>query len=191
MTKIDSSLFDASSGSVRQAFGDCPECGSPLHILNSKKGKFLGCTAYPDCTYSQSLQKQNSVVTLKVMDDSACPECNSALAVKKGRYGMFIGCTNFPDCHYILNKEEAAPVEKQVKCPSCKKGFLRKRANKTGKAFYSCDQYPRCKYLVNEQPLDKSCPECGAAILFLKMTSSGKTCFCGNKQCGYEASYQE
>lgn len=29
----------------------CPKCGSPLVYKNSKKGKFLGCSAFPKCRY--------------------------------------------------------------------------------------------------------------------------------------------
>jgi len=29
----------------------CPKCGMPLSQKSGKYGKFLGCTAYPDCRY--------------------------------------------------------------------------------------------------------------------------------------------
>lgn len=191
MTKIDSSLFQASSESIRHAFGDCPECGSSLHILNSKKGKFLGCTAYPECNYSQPLSKQSSVVQLKVIEGSRCPECASELAVKKGRYGMFIGCTNFPACHFISKQQGESDNFKPVKCPECTKGYLAKRSSKAGKLFYSCDQYPKCKYLVNEEPVDDACPECGTKILFRKQTDKGAVVFCHQKNCSFERDQTE
>lgn len=188
MTKINPSLFDGSGESVRQAFGDCPECDSPLHILNSKKGKFQGCTAYPECKYSQPLQKQSSVVTLKVMEDSQCPECTAAMAVKKGRYGMFIGCTNFPDCHYILNKHVSISSEKPIKCPDCEEGQLKKRTNKTGKIFYSCDQYPKCKHLINDEPVAEPCPKCNATYLLKKVDGNNEVVMCGKQDCDYQQS---
>nr|WP_228777423.1 topoisomerase DNA-binding C4 zinc finger domain-containing protein [Lonepinella koalarum] len=29
----------------------CPQCGSPLHIRQGKKGLFLGCSAYSNCDF--------------------------------------------------------------------------------------------------------------------------------------------
>lgn len=191
MTKIDHSIFDHGSESIRHAFGDCPECGSALRILNGKSGKFLGCTSYPDCHYSHSLQKQTTVMTLKVMVDSHCPLCSSHLAVKKGRFGMFIGCTNFPDCHYIVHEKDDVDKSSQVSCPSCETGHLVERHNKSGKRFYSCDQYPKCKYLVNDEPISQSCPKCSADILFRKQTDSGVLLYCGQSDCNYSNSIDD
>jgi len=191
MSKIDSSLFQMSPESIRHAFGDCPECGSALHILNGKKGKFLGCTSYPACHFSQALQKQSTVITLKVMDDSHCPECGNALAVKKGRYGMFIGCTNFPDCHYIVHEHDEKEVAESVNCPACHKGKLLERHNKTGKRFYSCDQYPKCKYLVNDEPVEKSCPQCQHGILVKKHADNGDFLICPQQDCDYQRPFSQ
>ena len=30
----------------------CPKCGSPLKVRNGKFGQFLGCSNYPECTYT-------------------------------------------------------------------------------------------------------------------------------------------
>jgi len=32
---------------------DCPKCGSPLYLQNSKRGLFVGCSAYPECDYTR------------------------------------------------------------------------------------------------------------------------------------------
>ena len=100
MSKIDHSLFSAHEHALEDNFGDCPDCGKPLHIKNSKSGPFIGCTGYPDCHFSKPLHDKQTTL-LKTLDGVFCPECNGALAIKKGRFGMFIGCTDFPDCHYI------------------------------------------------------------------------------------------
>lgn len=186
MSKIDSSLFSHGGESIRHAFGECPQCGSDLHILNSKKGKFLGCTSYPECDYSQPLHKQTTVSTLKIMEDSHCPLCASQLAVKKGRYGMFIGCTNFPECHYIAGKDEPGKQEQALPCPVCDKGHLKKRSNKTGKTFWSCDQYPGCKYLTNDEPVSEPCPKCHSPILLAKRHGEESVLHCPNAKCDFE-----
>jgi hypothetical protein len=46
--------------------GNCPECGGKLLERNGKYGRFAGCSAYPDCSYTSDLaaaKLQTSVVT--------------------------------------------------------------------------------------------------------------------------------
>lgn len=35
----------------------CPQCNSALQIRQGRYGKFIGCSAYPDCTYIEPLEK--------------------------------------------------------------------------------------------------------------------------------------
>ncbi|GAB56477.1 hypothetical protein GPUN_2362 [Glaciecola punicea ACAM 611] len=167
------------------AYGDCPKCSAPLQLKHVGKSSFLGCTTYPSCDYSKSLTS-TEVSTLKVMQDSHCPQCNEPLAVKKGRYGMFIGCTNFPSCHFIsTNQQKQIQAQyNSVACPSCKKGMIQKRQNRFGKFFYACDNYPKCKYLLNNEPVDKSCPQCNANIMLVK-TKGEKILLCANADCAH------
>lgn len=187
MTKIDSSLFEHGHEAISHAFGDCPNCQSPLRILKGKNGKFLGCTTYPKCEYSQPLHKNATVDIIKVIEGSICPDCEHELAVKKGRYGMFIGCTNFPECHYINvdkpTKQSSAPIS----CPQCQRGTLVQRNNKTGKIFYSCDAYPKCKYILNDKPVGEACPQCHWSILVEKPSPSGVVLSCPVKSCHFES----
>ncbi len=185
MAMIDNSLFDKNKESIKHAFGDCPKCQSELRIRNGKSGKFLGCSAYPECDYAQPLSKHQGVETLKVMENSSCPECQSQLAVKKGRFGMFIGCTNFPECHFIQHDEPAKKTEAEVACPKCQKGQLVQRASKNGRPFYSCNQYPDCKYILNEQPVPQTCPQCQWPVLVVKSES---TLQCPQKTCQHKIS---
>ncbi|MEG3767990.1 DNA topoisomerase family protein [Alteromonas sp. 14N.309.X.WAT.G.H12] len=179
MSKIDHSLFSAHEHALEHTFGDCPECGSHLHIRNSKSGPFIGCSAYPKCTFSKPLHDQQTT-TLKEIAGALCPECGHTLAIKKGRYGMFIGCTDFPQCHYI------EPIKKQEDthflCPQCKTGHIIERTNKYGKRFYACNHYPKCKYVVNSPPVAGTCPDCGWTLLIAK---KGKVC-CPQPNCDFQ-----
>jgi putative DNA topoisomerase len=181
VSKIDNTLFSAHSQALADAHGDCPECQSALVIRHSKSGPFIGCANYPTCTFSKPLH-ETGIQTIKVMGDSCCPECSDLLAIKKGRYGLFIGCTNAPDCHYI---ESLKPQEKTaVGCPSCGKGDLVHKINRFGKPFWSCNQYPRCKYIVNQEPQSVLCQQCGWSI----MLSDGNSLKCPQPNCGNEQS---
>jgi putative DNA topoisomerase len=156
-----------------------------LQLKHVGKSSFLGCTTYPNCDYSKSLNA-NEVATVKLIDNSHCPECDAQLAVKKGRYGMFIGCTNFPSCHFISTNQQKQ-IQAQytaVKCPSCKNGLIQKRQNRFGKFFYACDNYPKCKYLLNNEPVAKPCPKCNASIMVVK-TKGENVLICAKVDCAH------
>ena len=184
--KLDAIFPEHSTHHATQlAYGDCPLCNAPLTLKHVGKSSFLGCTTYPACEYSKSLNTAE-VTTLKVIDDSNCPQCKAPLAVKKGRYGMFIGCTNFPSCHFISsNKQNTIQAQyTPVECPKCKTGQIHKRQNRFGKFFYACDNYPKCKYLLNAEPVAKSCPQCNASFMLVK-TKGEHIFICANNDCAY------
>lgn len=184
MSKIDHSLFSAHEHALEREYEVCPQCGSELVVRHGKNGPFLGCASYPACDYIRSLVEHDTQ-TIKVLDDSPCPECNKPLAVKNGRFGMFIGCTGFPDCHHVVHQQEQVE-EPLPACPSCSKGQLAKRSNKSGKTFYSCNAYPKCKYILNFKPVAQTCPNCGWSVLIEKNTSKGIQLQCPQKLCGYK-----
>lgn len=185
MSKTDNGLFEQHEHALEKEYEVCPECGSELIIRNSKSGPFIGCGNYPSCTFTRNLGDHHHLHTVKVLDSPPCPDCGSALAVKNGRYGMFIGCTNFPECKYVAHLDEQQDTG--VPCPSCKKGELFSRNNRYGKTFYACDGYPKCKYAVNQQPVNQSCPECNWGILVEKQTAKGLVYQCPQKACKYKS----
>jgi len=163
----------------------CPECGKPLVIRLSKSGqRFIGCTTYPDCTYTRSVEGDQAE-ELKEIKGRKCPKCNADLVLRHGRYGKFIGCSSYPDCDFIekLNK----PEETGVTCPQCKTGQLLKRHSKRkNKIFYACSEYPKCQYAIWYLPIDKKCPKCKWPILMLKITKKeGTQEVCPQKECNY------
>lgn len=38
------------------AIGDCPDCGNVLLVRDGEYGEFLGCSAFPDCTHTASVE---------------------------------------------------------------------------------------------------------------------------------------
>lgn len=38
----------------------CPKCGKPLSIRLGKRGRFIGCTGYPECDYTQDIAGQDN-----------------------------------------------------------------------------------------------------------------------------------
>ena len=99
---------------------------------------------------------------------------------------MFIGCTNFPDCDHIEGNQQQGDEGITCACPSCKKGELHEKSNRFGKTFYSCDQYPKCKYVLNHPPVDEVCPECHWPIMIKRNMASGEVHICPQKKCGHK-----
>ena len=169
----------------------CPKCASPLHIRNGKQGPFLGCSAYPECDYLRPLHEKSEVK--KVLTGSSCPLCQNELVLKQGRFGLFIGCTDYPTCEHTAQlSEQNKPVEEALKedsvpCPSCKNGHLIARQSRFGKTFYACDNYPDCKYAVNDNPVNEFCPECKWPILVERKTATAKRIICPKKGCSYRS----
>jgi DNA topoisomerase-1 len=161
----------------------CPKCGKPLSIRLGKRGRFVGCTAYPDCDFTRNLQETSAEAS--VIADRKCPDCQNDLVLKFGPYGQFIGCSNYPNCRHIEPLEKPKDIE--VECPLCHESNLFKRKSRYGKIFYSCGSYPKCKYAVWNEPLKQACPKCNWPIMTLKTTKRhGTEKVCPQKECGYK-----
>ncbi len=162
----------------------CPKCGKPLTIRLGRRGRFIGCSGFPDCDYTRSLGEDKEPEAPETIEGRVCPQCSSQLIVRQGRYGKFIGCSNYPTCKFIEPLEK--PADTGVQCPECKQGTLLKRKSRYGKIFYSCSTYPECKYAVWNEPVNEPCPQCNWPILTLKTTKRrGTEKVCPQKECGY------
>jgi DNA topoisomerase-1 len=84
----------------------CPKCGKPLVIKTGRFGKFIACSGYPGCKFTQSFQ---------VKLGAKCPQCGKELIqrISKKRR-TFYGCTGYPDCKFITNFK---PLPQS--CPQC------------------------------------------------------------------------
>ena len=38
-------------------WGTCPDCSSSLDVKNGEFGRFLGCSSYPRCEYTENLDQ--------------------------------------------------------------------------------------------------------------------------------------
>ncbi len=168
----------------------CPECGNKLSIRLGRNGRFIGCTQYPECSYTRNLNEDSAQsAEPEVVEGRNCPKCDSQLVIKTGRYGKFIGCSNYPSCKHIEPLEK--PLDTGVECPQCKSGTILKRKSRYGKIFYSCSEYPKCDYAIWNAPVKESCPDCDWPILTLKTTKRrGPEKVCPQKECKYATPYE-
>ncbi len=119
--------------------------------------------------------------------DEFCPQCGKQLVVRRGRYGEFIGCSGYPDCRFIKkeNPEENELISLDIECPKCHIGHFVERITKKGKLkgkkFYACSNYPKCKNIVVNMPINETCPKCGNIL-----SNNGENIICENKECDYK-----
>jgi DNA topoisomerase-1 len=163
---------------------ECPKCGKPLNIRLGRRGRFIGCSDYPECDYTRNVDDERGDGSPEVVEGRKCPQCESDLIIRSGRYGKFIGCSNYPDCKYIEPLEK--PEDSGVQCPQCKKGNILKRKSRRGKIFYSCARYPECDYAIWNEPLAQPCPTCHWPITSIKTTKrSGTQRVCPQQDCKF------
>lgn len=85
---------------------DCPLSGHPLVYREGRFGRFIGCSNYPHCRYTEQVLVKTGVT---------CPQCGGDLIEKRSKRGrVFYGCSNYPECNWTSWKK---PVP--VPCPVC------------------------------------------------------------------------
>ncbi|MDR0926462.1 MAG: type I DNA topoisomerase [Ignavibacteria bacterium] len=145
----------------------CELCGGDMIIKVSRRGRFLGCSNYPECTNTKSLKDigkpDGERAEPIVAEGIFCDACGSPMLIREGKYGSFYGCSNYPECKTIK------PIATPILCPKCGEGHLVERFSpKTRKKFWGCSAYPKCNNLTNNEPVNEQCPKCGNYYLEIK-----------------------
>lgn len=140
---------------------NCPQCGRQLFYRFGKNGRFLSCSAYPDCKFACPCDKEGKIVEEK-RSEHKCPVCGKPMVYKNGRFGQFLGCTDYPACKTTLKLDKqgnimpakAPPEPTGVICHKCKNGKLVVRQSKKG-PFLGCGRFPKCRTIVNIKYLEQ------------------------------------
>ncbi|HYB43123.1 MAG TPA: type I DNA topoisomerase [Candidatus Methylomirabilis sp.] len=159
----------------------CPECGKPLVKKFGRFGSFVACSAYPECKYTKDLSGGREKPADEPTDE-ICPTCGKPMVIKHGRFGKFIACSGYPEC------KTTKPLTLGIACPEAGcGGQLVERRTRRGKTFYSCTNYPNCKFALWTRPVREACPQCGAPFLTERIARGGKiTRTCIRGECGYK-----
>jgi DNA topoisomerase-1 len=84
----------------------CPETGHPLVVRMGRFGKFIGCSNFPECKYTEAWLEKIGV---------HCPKCEGEVVERRTRKGrVFYGCSRYPECDFTSWKR---PLVKP--CPNC------------------------------------------------------------------------
>jgi len=104
---------------------ECPECGQDLVIRWGRNGKFIGCSTFPKCRYTEPWLEKIGV---------RCPDDGGDLIERKTRKGRtFYGCGNYPECEFTSWQR---PLSKP--CPNC--GGLVVISNKQHARCIQCEE---------------------------------------------------
>lgn len=164
----------------------CDKCGKPLIIKWGKHGRFIACTGYPECKNTRPLEQEGTGGQGAEAQETAekCEKCGSPMVLKSGRFGRFLACSRYPEC------KTTKAISTGIKCPD-DGGDIVERRTKKGKVFFSCGNYPKCKFATWYKPVNRKCPQCGAAFLVEKKTKQGEYIACLNKECRYKEELPE
>jgi DNA topoisomerase-1 len=124
----------------------CPKCQRPLVVRWGKYGKFLACSGFPECKYSENILVEKS--------NKKCPECGRDLIIRHGKFGKFLACSGYPDCRHTENLTHDAP------CRICG-GEVIIISTRRGK-IYKCKQ---CEVSSFYPPINEKCPDCGKGMV--------------------------
>jgi DNA topoisomerase-1 len=113
----------------------CPEDGGELVIRYGRFGKFISCSNFPKCRYTEPWLEKIGV---------KCPKDGGDLVERKTRKGRtFYGCSNYPTCDFTSWKKPLAQP-----CPKC--GGLLVIANKHDAQCTNCQETFSLEEIVPE-----------------------------------------
>jgi len=114
----------------------CPDCGHDLVIRWGRYGKFISCSAFPACRYTEAWLEKIGVT---------CPKDGGDIVERKTRKGrLFYGCANYPNCDFTSWKRPLS-----TPCPSC--GGLLVIADKRNAQCTQCEE----RFLLDEVQVDE------------------------------------
>ena len=106
----------------------CPNCGHDLVIRWGRFGKFISCSNFPECRFTEAILEKINVI---------CPKDGGDLVLRKTRKGrIFYGCANYPTCDFTNWKRPISNPcpkcggllvisnKKEVQCTNCSESFL-------------------------------------------------------------------
>ena len=177
LNDVEGRIADLKQSLIKETELRCEKCGSVMMEKWGRNGRFLACSAYPECKFTRPVEGEEPEEF-----DVKCEECGAPMVAKHGRFGQFLGCSNYPECKGTM------PLPTGVACPqeNCD-GVLVQRRTKRGRTFYGCTKYPKCSYAIWDKPVPVTCPSCQAGFMVQKSTKShGKQLVC--LECGERTS---
>jgi DNA topoisomerase-1 len=150
----------------------CDKCGSKMVIKWGKFGRFMACSAYPECKNTREIHRNgaDNGSDAAEIEEILCEKCGRPMVMKRGRFGEFMACSGYPECRNtkkIVKKADSLEVKQDVildeTCPVCKKNLAVKHG-RFGE-YTACSDYPQCKY-IKLKTTGVNCPQgCGGELV--------------------------
>ena len=111
--------------------------GKDLVIRFGRYGKFISCSGFPECKYTEAWLEKIGV---------DCPKDGGDIVERRTRKGrIFYGCSNYPECDFTSWKR---PIP--TPCPNC--GGTLVIANKQSAQCLKCEeQFPLESVTADEE----------------------------------------
>ena len=171
----------------------CPKCGAPMVVKWGRGGEFLACSRYPECKSTANFTRDADgaiAIAKEETTTEVCDLCGRPMQLRFGRFGKFLGCSGYPECKGV--RPLVRPVPTGIACPDCKEGEIMEKRSRTGKTFFSCNRYPRCRFATWDRPVAEACPQCGAPFIVEKTTKkAGTVRRCLSEGCKYKETVAE
>ncbi|MCD5410173.1 MAG: type I DNA topoisomerase [Clostridiales bacterium] len=99
----------------------CKKCEASMVIKHGRFGKFLACSKYPECKYTEPILNKIGI---------KCSTCNEGdILLRKSRKGrIFFGCSRYPDCKFVSWDKPS-----NTRCKICGEVMLHKKTKKEEK----------------------------------------------------------
>jgi DNA topoisomerase-1 len=108
----------------------CPQCQRPLLLKHGRYGKFIACSGFPECRYTESIDEEIG---------RNCPLCAQPIVVRKSKKGRtFYVCKNHKECAFLTWNKPTGEI-----CPVCG-DFMVEKPKKNGEVAVVC-QNRECK----------------------------------------------
>lgn len=136
---------------------ECDKCGSPMAELYNKRGKFLGCSKYPECKNTMPVDGPRPAAEV-IETDYVCEKCEKPMIIRTGKRGKFLACTGFPKCKSTASVDDdnkkVVPKPTGIKCEKCESDMIIKGGRRG--PFLACSAFPKCR---NAKPLPEELKE--------------------------------
>jgi DNA topoisomerase-1 len=153
----------------------CEKCGSKMVIKWGQFGRFMACSAYPECKNTKEIATEEAAKEggegSAESEPEPCENCGKPMTLKRGRFGQFLACTGYPECKTTRKIAAGSKTPKKPDvaldetCPQCGQAKLMLREGRFGE-FISCGNYPKCKY-IKPKTVGVPCPKpgCGGELI--------------------------
>ncbi len=151
----------------------CPKCGGKLVLRESKMGRFLACSNYPNCRYARPEFLMESPFT--------CSECEQKLHYREYKRRQMLVCSCPQKNRWIpVGKAKPAGI-----CPICGSPLKIQWDKKKRKWMTVCLQSD-CEFQTPDFPAGKLCPRCGSTLFYFLPDRV----VCWKVECEYEGERQ-